>query len=131
MNETKTSPAILQGLIEREGNKGGMMYRGVLAEYRRHETMGHLCGYVKVPTSSPLYDCDEDDPSIEPLHVHGGITYAGDLGTPGEWWIGFDCAHAGDLVPYGPIQYGTYRDVEFVLHELRNLIDQLYDRELV
>ena len=31
------------------------------------------------------------------IEVHGGLTYAGHTsGGDGEWWFGFDCAHAYD-----------------------------------
>lgn len=68
---------------------------------------GSLCGYVGVPEGHPAHgkDCDSVD-----APAHGGLTYsAGCAGhichvpQPGEadgvWWLGFDCAHAGDEVP--------------------------------
>lgn len=111
----------------------------------RHATLGHLCGYVRVPEDHPWhglgYDDEvpgppkelDDDLPVEqamddhgPINVfiamlegvdegghrltctlggqcpvHGGLTFAGRMdwlnGAPG-WWIGFDCAHAGDAV---------------------------------
>jgi len=69
---------------------------------------GSLCGYVAVPKGHPLYGDESPD-----LHVHGGITFAGQadrrsprstaepLKTATLWWFGFDCSHIslGDLVP--------------------------------
>jgi hypothetical protein len=69
---------------------------------------GHWCGYVGVPPGHPLhghhYDVVNDH-----LNVHGGMTYSGRCQghichepRPGEaddvWWLGFDFAHAGDLL---------------------------------
>ncbi len=75
------------------------------------------CGYVGVPKGHPAYGRDYDDVGAE---VHGGLTYAdsgehlteahevrtafenGLNGTekkiPRLWWLGFDCAHGGDLL---------------------------------
>lgn len=74
--------------------------------------MGALCGYVGVTEGHPWFGQDYDDVDAE---VHGCLTYAdfcqeGDDGhtichivDPGEpdrvWWLGFDCAHHGDLSP--------------------------------
>jgi len=95
----------------------------------RHERFGHWCGYVGVEPGHPLYgvpydrcalrptpcaqarDCDHTPAAI--LSVHGGVTFSGACqehqhgicheADPGDetqiWWLGFDCAHAGDLSP--------------------------------
>lgn len=47
------------------------------------------------------WECDHPTPE-RLLRVHGGITYSGVpwgavAGVP--WWFGFDCGHAGDLIP--------------------------------
>ena len=61
----------------------------------------YRCGYVGIPLSHPLAKrwCEELD---EYVTVHGGVTYSDDY-VPGahkrktrKWWVGFDCAHAGD-----------------------------------
>ena len=87
------------------------------------------------------------------LDVHGGITYA-DLcadtpedrgichkpaaGEPDHvWWLGFDCAHAGDFCPQydelrrlnEPTGWGTrneYRDVAYVTEQCGSLAKQLH-----
>jgi hypothetical protein len=111
---------------------------------------GHLCGYVAVPPGHPLhglgYDACYDKADI---NVHGGLTYAEacqgkicHVPEPGEpdnvWWIGFDCAHSGDLSP-GPRallrQRGLpiasyewndqYRTVEYVKQECKKLASQV------
>lgn len=68
------------------------------------------------------------------MRVHGGLTYAGGkLPTAdepdGNWWFGFDCAHAGDLAP-GLLEYGRYdgdiyRDQQYVVAECQSLAAQL------
>lgn len=82
--------------------------------------MGALCGYVGVSEGHPWFAKDYDDMEAD---VHGGLTYADfcqedmDEGhsichvvDPGEpdrvWWLGFDCAHCGDLIP------GCIRDTD-------------------
>lgn len=74
---------------------------------------GAWCGYVGVPPGHPLYG--EHDEAEEHLYPHGGITF-GNVCEPGEpefgvchvasagavekpYWVGFDCAHAGDYSP--------------------------------
>lgn len=67
------------------------------------QSMGHRCGYVGVPKEHNLYCQSYDFDTVEPLAVHGGITYSGggiESEYPVEsdlWWFGFDCAHYMDL----------------------------------
>ncbi len=78
-------------------------------------------------------DPEEELPISLALHVHGGIGYAeGDDANNDLWWFGFDCGHAGDLVP--AVQdilpknlRGTYRTADFVIAECQNLAKQLVD----
>jgi len=88
----------------------------------REDEMGHWCGYVRVARGHPLFGklrlaIEEHDD----LQVHGGITYAYlgryDVEHPerslrsyhqssdprGEWWLGFDTAHARDYSPNLPV----------------------------
>lgn len=110
---------------------------------RRVEGSGHLCGYVAVPPGHPWHGLDWDEISAE---VHGGLTYASECSESvchvpahGEsddvWWIGFDCAHSGDLIPlssqfiafpdFGDSPYGTtYRTIEYVRAECESLARQ-------
>ena len=64
-----------------------------------HNGMGYRCGYVKVEPGHPWHGKEMEDVDAS---VHGGITFA-EADTPCEkdgpdngWWVGFDCAHAGD-----------------------------------
>lgn len=115
---------------------------------------GALCGYVGVSEGHKFYgtdyndvmfDCGEDgDPYPE---AHGGLTFSDfcadtndhsryicHIPGPGEpdrvWWLGFDCAHSGDLCPsYSRIGfsegYDTYRNVAYVKNYCRKLAAQL------
>jgi hypothetical protein len=111
--------------------------------------LGALCGYAAVPPSHPWHgrgysDGEWPDTLGHQIDVHGGLTYADacaghvcHVPAPGEpdnvWWFGFDCAHAGDLVP-GLLTagnagwrtaYEVYRDVAFVRAEVEQLALQL------
>lgn len=76
--------------------------------------------------------------------VHGGLTYSGfcqdtddeskgicHVPEPGRphrvWWLGFDCAHAWDLIPGYQFRPGpdVYRDRTYVENEVRGLARQL------
>lgn len=88
------------------------------------------------------------------IDVHGGLTFANacahtddeskhicHVPSPGEpdnvWWFGFDCAHSGDLCPkYANDDrmscfssgYDSYKDVDYVRHEVTKLARQLAER---
>jgi len=104
---------------------------------KRNPSTLSLCGYVGVPKSHPCWGRKYDDmyDSIEDLSVHGGLTYS-DGDDDGWWWLGFDCAHSGDLSPsvllhFVSIGYDAlirdeeYRTWEFVEREVRELSRQL------
>jgi hypothetical protein len=49
------------------------------------------------------------------------------------WWLGFDCAHSGDAMPYRSyLDYNTpgetYRDIFYVTKEVTALAKQLHKR---
>jgi len=86
------------------------------------------------PIIALMLQASSDDQSTIRLdlaaNVHGGITWANDYmptaddRKPGEWWFGFDCAHAGDYVPGMPVGLsleGTYRDIDYVTAECEKL----------
>lgn len=102
---------------------------------------GHLCGYVKIPEDHPLFKSCID------LDCHGGISYNE---CNEEHWVGFDCAHSGDLVPTSALlkkqrqeageldilpvpeefkQYAIfnpyYKNISYCIDELIGMIDQL------
>lgn len=104
---------------------------------------GHWCGYVGVPNTHICYGVDVmdwDNPHMNTLSVHGGITYtskcSGEVchvpepGMPHDvWWIGFDCHHHNDMSPamvgFGFNNGGAYRNVEYVRAETILLAEQL------
>lgn len=115
-----------QELFEKDLEKVGMPGQkslevdGFKALIRR-TPMGHLCGYVEVPAGLNV-DTDYID-------CHGGVTFdqAGVDGFPTSGrYIGFDCAHACDWTPW--YQDGLYRDYEYVVEEIKGLVNQLKER---
>lgn len=112
-------------------------HRDKLCAVLRNKELGNLNGYVEADLNLSI-----------PVAVHGGVTFTGHLSHQGEHcslldvhtFFGFDCAHAGDLVP-GIIAlsrmvigtgmpeeylYGAYRTTDFVIKETHNLAKQLY-----
>lgn len=114
--------------------------------------MGALCGYVAVGPGHPMHGADDSSDAGIALEVHGGITFASRCSAhggpichvpkPGEpddvWWLGFDCAHGGDLTPrLASPRYAmssshraifgdeSYRDVAYVRDQCANLAAQL------
>ena len=125
---------------------------------------GALCGYVGVPPEHACHGAhydrirvrDEDGDQDWP-DVHGGLTYA-DICQEGDdesvgichvplegrsadvWWLGFDCAHSGDICPRHEAtnrEYGlpslsscmpfpsSYRTVAYVRRQVQALARQL------
>jgi len=113
---------------------------------------GALCGYVGVPEGHPWHGKPYGTVDAQ---AHGGLTFSDrcveavtDDGhgichkvEPGEddavWWLGFDCAHAGDLCPQTsallrrvghPVRMRlgeTYRDLAYVQSECAALAAQI------
>lgn len=109
--------------------------------------IGALCGYVGVPPGHEAFGRDYD--SLD-LSAHGGLTFAHgcsngpeatsichlpEEGEPdGVWWLGFDCAHGGDLAPsptYTVFLGDTYRDLAYVKAQVAGLAHQLKSLEAV
>lgn len=107
----------------------------------RQPSLGHWCGYVAVPPGHPAHEADYDD--VE-AYVHGGLTYGNKcqglvchVPAPGEpddvFWLGFDCAHCGDLSPgmaarerqFGWMPSDRYRDLKYVEQQCASLAKQL------
>lgn len=116
--------------------------------------MGALCGYVGVSKEHPLFNKDYDEVGVE---VHGGLTFSDFCQEGGKichevcegeddkvWWLGFDTAHLGDLVPN--MEYirknnpsmgqfrdmgrlDVYRDLDYVQLQCRYLAKQLKELE--
>ena len=100
-----------------------------------NDGLGNYCGYVGVSKDHPWYG--KTYAQIEKLDnypdVHGGVTFADHI--PGQsddvWWLGFDCGHYGDYVPYlaqsmaVPVYGGHKWTVDEVADETRRLAKQL------
>ena len=103
--------------------------RGVFQGYDfviRRTEMGHLCGYVKIDGFKNV-NFEYGDIYME---CHGGITFDGASKILSKdvrkyRWIGFDCGHCGDWSLNW--QYGEYKNTDFVLLEIKKIIEQLIE----
>lgn len=115
-----------------EFDSGG--YRGIA---RRVESLGHWAGYVDVPVSHPWAEFESiHDPRVSEIECHGGITYCGKSEDGAMRRLGFDCAHAFDLIPAvaalledGRVPADTpcvenYRPLSYVVSQITALIEQ-------
>jgi hypothetical protein len=88
----------------------------------RRNGVGALCGYVLINEDNKFFGLDYDEISYRiDFTPHGGLAFSDEF--EGGWLVGFDCAHAGDFCPNLPQNYGggTYRDLNFVKSECKNL----------
>ncbi len=73
--------------------------------------------------------------------VHGGVTHTGasplEEDSADSYYVGFDCAHAGDYIPgfvpaimysLGYTGEGVYRDMNYVEQECRKLARQVKEK---
>ena len=93
---------------------------GFKCQAKRHDYLGHLCGYITVGADHPWHALSYDEVDAD---VHGGLTYS----EGGKH--GFDCAHAGDLVPKmnhlaNDDSGDTYKGMSYVVGELIKLARQ-------
>lgn len=106
---------------------------------------GALCGYVGVAPGHPAHGQDYDHVDVD---AHGGLTFwhgcsggeesRGICHKPADgepdhvWWLGFDCAHSGDISPGYAGKYrrvwheDRYRDIAYVEAEVASLAKQLH-----
>lgn len=98
----------------------------------QHPSLGHLNGYIELKEED--YNIDVDN-----IEVHGGITYKGSLfGNKTKSYVGFDCAHLGDLCPFpeekmkfinpfisASFEGDVWRTPDFVEENCKNYIDEL------
>lgn len=125
-----------------------LLSKGVQAEYEWEVTsngIGYRCGYVRIPPGHPWHGKGYDDVKPYP-EVHGGLTFTepdthcGKGGADDAWWLGFDCAHAGDAAdpslptsdgaPLHPAlarlgrESGEIRTTDYVEEQCRRLAEQ-------
>lgn len=107
----------------------------------RAGTTGALCGYVRLPRALAKRAIGRNRGygvlPFASMEVHGGLTYSGRIRTTRRGrergvWVGFDCAHWGDMAPglalYTGRTDGTYRGLAYVTEQVRWLASQI--REL-
>jgi hypothetical protein len=116
-------------------------YHGFGCWALRHPTQGSLCGYVEIPVGHPWHGLNYNDirgTDDRWIEVHGGLTYTGDMPhVTDSFVVGFDCNHGLDYAPkmearlrQASLDLGRshkeerYRDLSYVLGELRNLARQ-------
>lgn len=116
-----------------EPNRQEFEHAGLKCLILRNPELLHLNGYVALPPGHPCYGKAYDDIDVE---IHGGLTFAsegdGEMWEKGYWWVGFDCAHAGDLVPKmleilerEAWEWETYRNFLYVRVKIKTLAEQL------
>ena len=80
--------------IVKQGKYKGLNY--LIYNYKTHP-----CCYVEIPEYHKLYVCEDfDDPELELIDCHGGITFARfeDFGVGRKFYIGWDFAHFNDYL---------------------------------
>ena len=142
-----TTENIKNKVWENEGKTYGFVDKetGYSCFIYRHPRMGHLCGYVDVPRSHPLYGIDHANEIFDmitgDIKVHGGISFTGRLisnkfhdylDDEHDWLIGFDCNHAEDYAPFKPCEESElielkqeYRTAGYAADEVRSLAKQI------
>ena len=135
-----------EGEWTNEPNRIDFTYKGYDCIILRHPKLGHLNGYIGIPDTHKLFGIDYnsgDNYNLFP-NIHGGLTYSSgphnwvDNGKEHIWWVGFDCAHGGDLCPFFTKDLGipgihkdklgllgNYRNIEYVISEIKQFIDHL------
>lgn len=120
------------------------------------QALGHRCGYVLVPRYHKVYGHLYSDTICFNIKCHGGLTYSSHSLLEREspsWWIGFDCAHAGDIpdresqmryfgnaaqdsyfnmlnfMTGNDTGFGTVKNLDFCIQECKNIVDQLEEIE--
>lgn len=87
-----------------------------------HNGYGFRCGYVRLPPGHPWYGLDRAE---IPAEVHGSVTFT-ERSIRGNYWIGFDMAHARDLpdpdLPVPPYVAG----VNQAMVSIRGVISDLF-----
>lgn len=125
------------GPWDNEPNRVNWKNYGLDCMIVRHYGLLHLCGYVGVKPGHKFFGVDYDDISNQ-LEVHGGLTYSSECAgfichaseDPEDktWWLGFDCAHSGDISPQ-VISFdssrSTYKEIAYVTGETNELARQI------
>lgn len=106
---------------------------------KRDDINGALMGYMPIGREHPFHGKSFDK---IPVDVHGGLSFSKNeliyddqlawfASSKGWWWIGFDCAHAFDIMPavgnmgMKPYPNATYKPYHYVRWELNRLAMQI------
>lgn len=124
---------------ENEVDEMDFVYRGIDCYIWRNRHLGFLCGYCIVPKDHPW---EEQDYGEIECDVYGGVTFKDKLHHKAHderTWIGFDCGHIEDLMPFywemdGNPQNSyewevTYKNIEFVKKEIKSMVDQMLEKK--
>lgn len=110
-----------------------------LLMWRNH--MGTWCGYVGLPETHPLHGLNYgSEEFLERLETHHGLTFSDTFvdvkdrfELPDElrllWWIGFDCAHFGDVMPAMDALTSALRDTNGTLQRFEAMKKQLLESD--
>lgn len=135
-----------QGEWQNEPDLYEFIYNGYNCFCIRIMFHGAWCGYLEIPKDN----LDQID--YENIECHGGITWSESYLTNKEanehfFYVGFDCSHGNDIQPamnkylidtmpldlfnrlYGEDSFfkREYRNLEYVIGELKGMIDQIED----
>lgn len=96
---------------------------------------GEKIGFITLMTASIGVDKASNSYRLDLLiDAHGGLTFSrphapGRDKVDGEWWLGFDCSHAGDACPgvRGYLSHADeqYRDAEYARGICRSIAEQI------
>lgn len=129
----------LKEVVEKEGNEKDFEYKGYKCHIRRIgiSYSGHLCGYIEIPKGHELHGMTYDEIEAHynyELPAHGGLTFSAEVDN--SYWIGFDCAHYGDLRPIClekepslMLKNEIYRDMEYVENNIKKIVDFIFKEE--
>lgn len=99
----------------------------------------YRCGYVEVTKDSIFYGVTNErevqptiQKSIDGLDVHGGVTFFDTIpwAEGSNFFVGFDCAHAGDATRFNPTG-GVLRTLDYCIKECESLAKQLMSTDPV
>jgi hypothetical protein len=89
--------------------------------------LGAWCGYIAMPPGHPWRTTDPEGLPVEINYAspcNGEVCHVAEPGEPDDvLWLGFDCAHAGDMTLRRalPGDRETYRTLEFCQQHLNTL----------